>query len=118
MRLAIVSGFSFRKREAEAHVLRHIHVRIERIGLEHHGDVAIARGHVIDPPVADADFAAGRLFQSGDGPQQGRLAAAGRSDQHDEFAVGDRQVDAREHVHRPEDLAHIAQRHRGHGIIP
>ena len=34
--------------EAERHVLRHRHVRIERVVLEHHGDVAVLRRHIVD----------------------------------------------------------------------
>ena len=36
-------------------VLRHRHVRIERVGLEHHGDVALGRREVVDDAVAEAD---------------------------------------------------------------
>src|SRR3712207_8917438 len=46
-----------------SHVLRHGQVRVERRGLEHHGQVALARGDVVDCPVADADGAAGHLLQ-------------------------------------------------------
>ena len=41
--------------QAEGDVLRHRHGRIERVGLEHHGDVAVLRRHVVDdrrPPIA------------------------------------------------------------------
>jgi len=30
------------------HVLAHRHVRVERVVLEHHGDVAVLRRHVVD----------------------------------------------------------------------
>ena len=55
------------------------------------------------------DRAAGRLGQVADEPQQGRLAAAGRTDERDELALADRQVDRFERRHRgvarAEDLA-------------
>ena len=44
--------------EREAHVGGDRHVRIERVVLEHHGDVALLRRQVVDHAVADADFAA------------------------------------------------------------
>ena len=33
------------------------HMRIERVVLEHHGDVAVARPHVVDDLAADRDRA-------------------------------------------------------------
>ena len=40
--------------EPERHVVEHGHVRIQRVVLEHHGDVALLRRHVVDDAVADA----------------------------------------------------------------
>jgi hypothetical protein len=68
-------------------------MRIERVGLEHHGDVAVLRCDVIDQPFADADLAAGSLLQPGDHAQQRGLAAARRADQDDELAIGDFKID-------------------------
>ena len=44
--------------QREAHVGGHRHVRIERVVLEHHGDVALFGRDVVDDAVADADLAA------------------------------------------------------------
>ena len=65
-------------------------MRIERIGLEHHRDVARARRQVVDDLAADADRAAGDLLEARDHAQRRRFAAAGRPDQGDEFAIADR----------------------------
>ena len=43
--------------QAVAHVLGDVHMRIERVGLEHHGDVAILRRALVDAHAADPDFA-------------------------------------------------------------
>ncbi|MNL60838.1 hypothetical protein D3C87_1846860 [compost metagenome] len=51
-------------------------MRIEGIGLEHHGKAAIGRADVIDLDAIDLDLAAGDLFQAGDAAQQGGFAAA------------------------------------------
>ena len=59
-----------REPEAEAHVGGNIHVRIERIGLEHHGDFALGGGKVVHRAAADGDGAARHRFQPGNGAQQ------------------------------------------------
>src|SRR5439155_9800105 len=38
----------FGQPQSERHVLAHRHVRVQRIALEHHRDVAIARGDAVD----------------------------------------------------------------------
>ena len=43
--------------QAELEVLAHRHVRIERVALEDHRDVAVLRRHVVDHAVADRDRA-------------------------------------------------------------
>jgi hypothetical protein len=79
--------------EAERHVLVHGHVRIQRVVLEHHGDVAVLRGNVVHQLVADVQLALGDLLQAGDHAQRGGLAAAGGADEDDEFLIGDLQVE-------------------------
>ena len=44
--------------------------------------------------VADHDLAVADVLEPGDHAQRRGLAAAGRPDQHDEFVVGDVEVDA------------------------
>jgi hypothetical protein len=45
--------------ERVGHVVEHIHVRIERVTLEHHGDAALARRYVVDDPPVDLEVARG-----------------------------------------------------------
>ena len=75
--------------QAERQVLLDRHVRVERVVLEHHGDVPVLRRQVVDHPVADLDRAAGDLLEPGDGPQRGGLAAPGGTDEYHELAVFD-----------------------------
>ena len=79
--------------QREAHVLPHRHVRVERVGLEHHRDVAVLGRLLVDPLAADAQLAGGDVLQPGDHVQRGGLPAAGRPDQDHELAVGDLEVD-------------------------
>ena len=62
--------------QSERQVGGDAHVRIERIVLEHHGDVAIHRRHFVDHPVVDADLAGSNGFEAGDHAQGRGLAAA------------------------------------------
>ena len=101
--------------QAEAQVLLDRHVRIERIGLEHHGDAAVGRLDVVDerlPPIDDLAF--GDVFEAGDHPQQRRLSAARRADEDDEFAVGDLEVGAVDDLVGAEALDDISQRNTRH----
>ena len=62
----------------------------------------------------DRDLALGDLLEPGDHPQQGGLAAARRTDQHHELAVGDVDLDAVQDVHATEILVDLADLDRSH----
>src|SRR5262249_32824320 len=79
--------------EAEREVVLDRHVRVERIALEDHRDVALLRRQVVDDLVADAELALRDLLETRDHPQRGRLAAARRSDQHEQLTVRDVHVE-------------------------
>src|SRR5499426_3716932 len=104
--------------EREAHIGGDGHVRIERVVLKHHGNVALLRRHAIDDALADADFAGGDVLEPSDHPQQGRLAASRGSHEHDEFAVVDEDVDAVDDLDRSKGLSDVADRDRSHGTPP
>ena len=56
---ALISAFGhLLVAQAEGQVVVDAHVLVERVVLEHHGDVAVARRQVVDHPLADADLAA------------------------------------------------------------
>ena len=73
--------------EAEGHVVAHGQVRVERVGLEDHGDLALGGGGGVDPPAVDQDVAGGGVLEAGDDAQERRLAAAGGADEDAELAV-------------------------------
>ncbi len=95
--------------QAELHVLPHIHVGIERIGLEHHGDAARGRSEIGHVPPADRDGAFARFLEAGDEAQQGRLAAARRADEDDEFAVRHVEAEIGDGLEISEAFRHVAQ---------
>src|SRR6266542_1239694 len=75
--------------QREAHVLSHGHVRVQRVGLEHHRDVAVPWGKGGDVPLTDAYPALVDVLQPGEHPQGRRLPGPGRPDQDEELGVGD-----------------------------
>ena len=95
--------------EAEPHVVRHAHVRIERVALEHHGEAALGRRDVVRPDAVDEEVAAGDLLQPGDESQQGGLAAAGRAHEDAELAVLDPERHALDDVDVSEGLLDVGE---------
>ena len=102
--------------EPEREVVADGHLRVERVVLEDHGDVATARRHVVDDVVADPDVPSGEPLEAGQQPQRGRLAGAGGADEHHELAVGNLE---RELV-QGDDVTEVLRRavvgHRGHPL--
>ena len=101
--------------EREADILAYAHVRIEGVVLEDHGDVAVARRHVVDHLAADLDFALGDRLEAGDHPKQRGLATPRGADKHDKFPVVDLEADV---LYRDravaKDLAHPVEYDRTH----
>ena len=79
--------------QAEREVLLHGHVRVERVVLEDHRDVALLRRQVVDDFLADPDLAVGDLLEPREHAQRRRLAAARRADDDHELAVLDHEVE-------------------------
>ena len=107
-----------RQLQREAHVLADRHVRVERVALEHHGDVAVLRRLVVHHLPGDAQFAFRDVLKSRDHVEGRRLAAPGRADQDDELTITDFQADV---VHRERPvriaLADVVQDDVGHDLL-
>ncbi len=101
--------------EAEGDVLRHGQVGEQRIGLEHHADVALVGLQPRDVLAADDDGAGGRLLEAGDHAQHGGLAAAGRAEEGDELAGADIEVEILHHGRRAIGFADVLDREEGVG---
>ena len=79
--------------QAEGDVVIDRHGGEERVALEHDADVAVLDGHVGDVPSLDEHAAGDGLDEARDGPERRRLAAAGRSQKSEEFALLHMDVD-------------------------
>ncbi|MNV73337.1 hypothetical protein D3C71_1664780 [compost metagenome] len=104
------------KLQGEAHIVGDLHVRIERIALEHHGKVALLGRHVVDDATADGDLAGADVLEPGDHPQKRRLPATGRANQDHELAAAHVQRNIIEHRQATVALAHIPEFNLGHGL--
>src|SRR5690606_27718878 len=100
-------------------VVGEVHVRVERIILEHHGDLAILGVEVGDVLATDQDLARGRVLEPRNHPQRSGLAAAGGAEEADELAVADLEVDGGDCREAAEALGDVLEFDRGHyALIP
>ncbi|EAU67861.1 conserved hypothetical protein [Stigmatella aurantiaca DW4/3-1] len=88
------AGLDLGQIQREGHVLPDGHVGIERVGLEHHRQVAPGRGQVRDGLAIEEDLTRGGLFQAGDQPQQRGLATARGAQEDAELVILDAQIHA------------------------
>ena len=103
--------------QAECDVVVDSQVRIERVALEHHRDVAVSRGDVVDDPIPDADHAFTDAFEPGDHSQSSRLATSRRADEHHELSVADLETHARDGARAVGvDLADSLESHGCHQV--
>ena len=79
--------------ERELQVLLDRHMRIQRVVLEDHGDVAVLGIDVVHELAVDVELAPGDVLEAGDHAHRGGLAAARRADDDDELAIGDLKVE-------------------------
>src|SRR5690606_15049979 len=100
--------------QREGHVLGDRHVRVERVVLEHHGNVALLGRDIVDDPFADRDLTAGDALQPGDHPEQSGLAAARGADERDELAIDDVDAYAMQDFSRTKRFAYFANSDRRH----
>jgi hypothetical protein len=90
-------------------------VRIERVALEHHRHVALARLLGGDVGAVHRHRAGAHRLQAGEDAQRRRLARARGAEQDEELARPDLEVDAVQHRRRAVALDDALQLHaRGH----
>ncbi|MNV67920.1 hypothetical protein D3C71_1607410 [compost metagenome] len=91
-------------------------MRVQRIALEHHRQVALARGLVGDVAAVQHQGAAVDIFEPRNQPQQRGLATARGADEDDELALLDGEVDALDGAMLTKEFLDAAQLKVGHGI--
>src|SRR5215831_1145672 len=79
--------------ERKSDVVPDREMRVETVTLEYHRDAAGARRDVVDHLAADDDVPRSLPLETGDDPEEGRLAATRRPQQHHEFTVPHREAD-------------------------
>src|SRR5471030_2043752 len=93
----------------EGEILVHAQMWIQGVALEHHRNVSLARWKLLDLPTIDDDAARGEPLQTRDAAQDRALAAAGRTDEGDQLAIFDGQVEAVECHHSRLAQVHLAE---------
>jgi hypothetical protein len=68
-------------------------MRVQRIALEHHCDTPLVGPQTVDGSSAERDRPLILRLEAGDDADKRRLPAAGRTDQRQEFAVPNREID-------------------------
>ena len=79
--------------ERKRHVFIDSHMRIERIALEYHRNIAVFRLHIVDPFTADQQISFRDVLQPGDHTQGGGFPASGGAYQNDELLVCDLEIE-------------------------
>ena len=102
--------------EAEADVLRHAHVRKQRVALEHDAEAALVRLGVRDVAAVERDAPARGLDEARDHLQRGGLAAAGRTEQRNELAFLDREIHIGDGLQVAERFRYVREREERHGL--
>jgi hypothetical protein len=102
----------------EGHIRADRFVRIKRVVLEHHRDVALCRGQVVDRALVDPDRTGCDPFKPRDHPQKRGLATARRPHQHNELAILNGHTHAMKNLHWTKRFTHVADVHRRHRVPP
>ena len=104
--------------QREGDVLPHRHVRIKRVGLEHHRQAALGRRDVGGVRAVDQDCAGRDVLEPRDQSQERGLAAAGGPDEDAELSVLDVQVQRGNDLQVAKALGDCLKRDLSHVGVP
>jgi hypothetical protein len=93
-------------------------VRVERVALENHRDIAVLGSHVIHDAITDEDFAFRDFFKTRQHTQTGGLPAARRPYEHEKFFVSNLDGDTLNDTGIPETLDYISESYSCHNKPP
>lgn len=99
--------------QREADVVAAVHGRVEREVLEDHRHVPVGGLQMVGVGAVEPHLSLGGVRETGDHPQHGRLAAAGRPEQHQELAGCD--VERQPLHHRDTARVGLADLSKGDG---
>ncbi len=91
-RLSDIRLWQFAKVQAETHILRDRHMRIERIILENHRDIPVLRGNIIHDPAIEPNGSARQVLKTSDDSEQCRFTTSRATNQGNELAIIDLQI--------------------------
>ena len=94
------------------------HVRVERVVLEDHRDVAVLGLQRADGAVVEIDLARAQGLEAGEDAQRRGLAAAGRADEDRELAIRQIEIERKQHTGRIEALFDLVEHDARHAKPP
>src|SRR6516165_4615259 len=104
--------------QAEGYVVVNAHVRIKRVILKYHGDVAVHGRQFVDHGVADEHLTRADRLEARHHAQRRGLTAARRADQNHEFLVADFKVHVFDGVKVAIEFVEVADQNARHRLIP
>ena len=91
---------------------------IKRVILKHHGDIALVRLQIGDVVAIEGDLAAARPLKPGNASKRGTLSAAAWSEQCQQLAILDPDVEAIDRAHLAEFLCKSLKSDTCHDRLP
>ena len=93
-------------------------MRVERVGLKHHGDAAFGGRQKRNILAADLDQAIAHLFKASNHAQQRGFTAAGGADKHAKFTIFNIEINATNDFYAAKRFFDAAQCKTGHSFPP
>ncbi|MNH97659.1 hypothetical protein D3C73_503640 [compost metagenome] len=93
-------------------------MRVQRIGLEDHRDLALGGRKRLYIPIADGDAAGRYVFEARDDPQKRGFSATRGTDKNDELSVLDVQINVVQNLDGTKGLVQFCKFQTSHYLLP